>query len=86
MDTIWMLMARYEGLPIIPIETVRKDYFSHLTLPKLLRKIANTDIKLPIVKMEDSQKTAKGVHVQDLASYLDERTTQGRRESELMHA
>ncbi|WP_442909020.1 pyocin activator PrtN family protein [Halopseudomonas sp.] len=30
------------------------------------------EIDMPIVRMEGSQKAAKGVHVQDLAKYLDE--------------
>ncbi len=84
-DTVWMLMARYKGLPIVPADTIRKDYFPHLTLSKFLRKIADGAIKLPLVKMENSQKSAKGIHLHDIADYIDERTEQGRRECELLH-
>jgi hypothetical protein len=71
MNTAFLLMAQYNGLAIIPAETVCRDYFSHLTVEKFLRKVANGEIKLPLVRMEASQKSAKGVHLQDLANYLD---------------
>ncbi|WP_352868246.1 pyocin activator PrtN family protein [Mesorhizobium sp. M1329] len=67
-------MAQYEGRVIVPAETVCKDYFSHLTLAKFLRKVSIGEIELPLTRAERSQKSAKGVHLQDLASYLDKRT------------
>ena len=81
MRTLFLLMAQYDGLAIVPIERVRKDYFSHLTLEKFLRKIGAGQIALPIVRMERSQKSTRGVHLQDLASYLDKRTEEARRET-----
>lgn len=56
----------------VPIETVCKDYFAHLTLPKPLRKVSLDEIELPLTCAEKSQKSARGVHLQDLA-YLDKR-------------
>ena len=45
--TVWLLAARYEGLVVIPIDTVRQDYFAHLTTDHLIRKInAPEDISL----------------------------------------
>ena len=73
MKTLFLLMAQYDGRIIIPAETVCKDYFSHLTLTKFLRKVSAGEIDLPITRAERSQKSAKGVHLQDLASYLDKR-------------
>jgi hypothetical protein len=35
-----LLMAQYEGKAIIPVEQVCRDYFSHLTPPKLVQKIS----------------------------------------------
>ena len=64
-------MARYNGLPIIPVDVVCRDYFQHLTPEKFLRRVLAGEISLPIIRMEDSQKTAKGVHINDLAAYLD---------------
>ena len=58
---------------LIPVETVCRDYFSHLTVDKFVRKVSAGEIRIPLVRMEASQKAAKGVHLTDLAVYLDER-------------
>ncbi len=73
MNTLFLLMAQYDGRAVVPIDVVCKDYFSHLTLPKLLRKVSAGEIDLPLVRSERSQKSAKGVHLSDLAEYLDKR-------------
>lgn len=86
MKTDFMLLARYDGLPIIPIETVCQDYFSHLTPEKFLRKVSSGEIQLPIVRVEHSQKAAKGVHVNDLAAYLDKRADAARKECDALKA
>ncbi|NTE96738.1 pyocin activator PrtN family protein [Agrobacterium tumefaciens] len=73
MNTAFLLMAQYQGKPIIPVSDVCRDFFSHLTTEKFLRKVGAGEIILPLVRMEASQKAAKGVHLNDLASYLDAR-------------
>ncbi|NIE67432.1 pyocin activator PrtN family protein [Burkholderia sp. Ax-1719] len=73
MNTTFLLLAQYGATAIIPLETVCRDYFAPLTPPTLLRKISGGEIRLPLVRMESSQKGAKGVHVEDLARYIDER-------------
>jgi hypothetical protein len=78
-------MGRYNATPVIPIDTVVKDFFSHLTPTKFLRKISEGSIRLPLVRMENSQKSARGIDVRDLASYLDERSTAARRECNALH-
>lgn len=80
MKTLFLLMAQYDGRAIIPIETICRDYFSHLTVEKLMRKVAAGEITLPIVRAERSQKSARGVHLSDLAAYLDDRRDIARRE------
>jgi hypothetical protein len=80
MKTAFLLMAQYEGKAIIPIDQVCRDYFFHLTPNKLIRKISAGEIALPRVRIEDSQKCAKGIHLNDLAQYLDQRTEAARRE------
>jgi hypothetical protein len=82
MNTAFLLMARYNGLPIIPVDVVCRDYFSHLTVEKFLRKVLAAEISLPIVRMESSQKSAKGVHINDLAAYLDKQHEAARKECE----
>jgi hypothetical protein len=71
MKTSFLLLAQYDGLAVIPVEWVCRDYFRHLTVEKFLRKVLVGEIALPIVRIESSQKSAKGVHINDLAAYLD---------------
>jgi len=71
-------MAQYSGQAIIPLETIRRDYFSHLSWRVFLRKLESGEIAIPVCRIETSQKGAKGVHLTDFAIYLD-----GRREAAL---
>jgi Pyocin activator protein PrtN len=60
--TSFLLLAQYGGRAVIPLEFVRRDYFPHLTIDSLLRKTTSGELALPIVRIEDSLKAAKGVH------------------------
>jgi hypothetical protein len=80
-NTAFLLMAQYNGAAIVPLEFVCRDYFRHLTVNKLLRKVLAGQIKLPIIRIEDSQKAAKGVHLTDLADYLDQQREKALKES-----
>lgn len=74
MNTSFLLMAQYNALAVIPVATVVKDYFPHLSTDKFLRKVAIGEINIPLLRIESgSQKAAKGVHLSDLAKYLDDR-------------
>ncbi|RIJ12059.1 Pyocin activator protein PrtN [Pseudomonas sp. 91RF] len=73
MKTLFLLMAQYNGLTIIPLNQVCKDYFTHLTTDMFQRKVMAGQIRIPITRLESSQKSAKGVHITDLAIYLDKR-------------
>lgn len=73
MDTTFLLLARYSGRAVIPLELVCEDFFSHLSPAKLSAKVDRGEIRLPIVRIEQSQKAARGVHVADLAAWIDER-------------
>ncbi len=86
MNTAFLLLAQYDGQAVIPIDRVCQDYFSHLTPVKLVAKISSGDIAIPLVRIENSQKCAKGVHLQDLASYLDARTEAARVEMRALNA
>lgn len=82
MNTAFLLMAQYNGQAIIPAGQVVKDYFPHLTLDKFVRKVSAGDIQLPLIRIEaGSQKAAKGVHLTDLAAYLDARRAAALKES-----
>lgn len=80
MNTTFLLMAQYNGLAVIPLETVCQDYFRHLSVDQFLRKSLKGEIVLPVVRMDSSQKCAKGVHVNDLADYLDRQAEKARKE------
>ena len=71
--TLFLLMAQYGGRPVVPLDVVCRDFFSHLTVEKLLRKALRGDIALPIARIEHSQKAHRGVHIADLAEYIDKR-------------
>lgn len=81
MNTAFLLMARYDARPIIPVETVCRDYFPHLVLDNFIRKASVGDIKLPLVRVDaGSKKGARGVHLQDLAAFIDARRAEAEKE------
>ena len=45
-----------------------------------VKKISAGEIAIPLVRIETSQKCAKGVYLTDLAKYLDTRVEAARRE------
>lgn len=80
LNTAFLLMAPYNGAAVIPVESVCRDYFSHLDLTKFIRRVNEGDIKIPMVRIEDSRKSAKGIHLQDLANYIDDRRNEEQKE------
>ncbi|WP_293795049.1 pyocin activator PrtN family protein [uncultured Bosea sp.] len=80
MNTVFLLMAQYDGRVIVPLDRVCQDFFCHLSLDKFLRKVGAGEIELPITRIEHSQKSARGVHLQDLAAYIDKRRAAAVRE------
>jgi Pyocin activator protein PrtN len=81
MNTAFLLLAQYDARAIIPLELVARDYFSHLDPKKLARKVTEGEIALPIVRIDPaSQKTALGVHVQDLADWIDRQRARAQKE------
>lgn len=84
MHTIFLLCARHGASPVIPIETVAKEYFN-LTTEKFIRKVESGEIPLPLTRVEErSQKSAKFIGMKDLADYLDERMKIARRDREAL--
>lgn len=73
LNTVFLLMAQFNGKAVIPVDDICREYFPHLDSPKFVRKVGAGDISIPLIRIEDSQKCAKGVHIQDLADYLDKR-------------
>jgi len=79
--TLFLLMAQYSGRTVVPLEDVCRDFFGHLTVEKLLRKALRGDLALPIVRIETSQKAQRGIHLVDLAAYIDKRRAAALKES-----
>jgi hypothetical protein len=79
MRTEFFLLAQYDGLAAIPLDKVCADYFPHLSPEKMKLKIARGEIRLPLIAMEHSQKSARGVHLTDLAAYIDARRAEAHR-------
>jgi hypothetical protein len=71
MNTAFLLMAQYGGKAIIPINEICRDYFPYLNTTKLVQKISCGEIALPLVRIEISQKAARGVHLVDLAKRVE---------------
>jgi hypothetical protein len=86
MNTQFLLLAQYGGAAVIPIDRVCKDYFSHLSPENLVRKVSAGDLDLPLVRMDDGHKCAKGVALTDLAAYLDRRIAAARKECEQLRS
>ncbi len=78
--TVYFLMGQYDSAAVIPIDRVCRDYFSHLSPENLVRKVSAGDLDLPLVRMDDGHRCAKGVALIDLAAYLDRRIEAARKE------
>ncbi len=71
MNTLFLLMAQYEGQAVIPLERVCQDYM-HLTVEKFKRKRLDGEIDIPIIRLgANTQKAALGIYLKDLADYID---------------
>jgi hypothetical protein len=86
MKTLFVLMAQYDGQVVIPLDRVCKDYFTHLTTDMFQRKVWAGQIKIPITRMEPSQKSAKGIHIADLSEYLDAQRAAAVKESNQLNS
>ncbi|WP_199540425.1 pyocin activator PrtN family protein [Paraburkholderia kururiensis] len=86
MNTAFLLIAQFGAQAVIPIEDVRKAYFSHIDSEKFMRKLSSGDIPLPVMRAEKSQKSGKFIGMMDLAVYLDVQMEAGRREYKAMRS
>jgi hypothetical protein len=78
--TAFLLMAQYNGKAVIGVKELCRDYFPHLDPAKFIRKVGAGNIAIPMIRMEASQKAAKGVHINDLAGYIDRQAEAARKE------
>lgn len=72
MNTLFLLMAQYDGQAVIPLDRLCADYMN-LTVEKFKSKQSSGEINIPITRLgTNSQKAALGVHIKDLAEYIDQ--------------
>lgn len=84
MKTAYILLAQYET-PLIPLDIVCRDFFQHMTPTTFMRKSLAGEIKLPVVRIDDGQKAARGIMLSDLAQWIDDRRADAVRELEKIH-
>ncbi|WRH90912.1 pyocin activator PrtN family protein [Pseudomonas fluorescens] len=76
MNTLFLLMAQYDGLAVIPLTRVCTDYMN-LTVEKFKHKQLTGEIDIPVVRLgARSQKAGLGIHLIDLANYIDRQRQQ----------
>jgi hypothetical protein len=80
MQTSFLLMAQFSGRAVIPLDEVRAAYFPNMDGDNFTRKLNRGDIPLPVVRLDKSQKAARGVHLADLAEYIDKQRAAAVRE------
>ncbi|WP_122346923.1 pyocin activator PrtN family protein [Pseudomonas coronafaciens] len=85
MKTLFLLMAQYDGQAVISLDRVCADYM-HLTVEKFKRKRLDGEIDIPVVRLgANSQKAALGIHLTDLAIYIDrQRAAAEKEQNQLM--
>lgn len=80
MKTLFLLMARYEASPFLPINLVREDFFDGMSRKVFLGKVESGEIRLPLTRLDEGQKAIKGIAIQDLANFLDACSLAARKE------
>ena len=80
MKTIFLLMARYEGLTLIPVDRVITDFFPEMSRKTVLQKIESGEVALPMVRLGFGQKSQRSVDRNDLAIFLDKQADIARKE------
>ena len=80
MNTLFLLMAQYNSQAVIPLDRVCADYMN-LTVEKFKRKRLDGEIDIPVVRLgADTQKAALGIHLHDLATYIDRQREKANKE------
>jgi hypothetical protein len=75
-------MAQYDGQAVIPLDRVCADYMN-LSVEKFKRKRLMGEIDIPVVRLgAESQKAGLGIHLRDLADYIDKQRDRAMREQQ----
>jgi len=85
MNTAFLLMAQYNGAAIVTVEQVCRDYFQHMQPDYFIRQVTAGKIALPLIQIDGtSNKSTRGVHVADLAAWIDARRAAAQKECRLL--
>lgn len=86
MNTLFLLMAQYNGQAVVPLERVCADYMN-LSVEKFKRKRLTGEIDIPIVRLgAATQKAGLGIHLKDLADYIDTQRARATQEQDRLMA
>lgn len=81
MNTAFLLMAQYDGRAVIPLHIVCRDFFQHMQPDYFVRQATAGKIALPLIQIDPlSAKSARGVHLLDLAAWIDKRRAAAQKE------
>lgn len=81
MNTLFLLMAQYDCKAVLPLSLVCED-FMHLTVEKFKQKQLSGEIDIPVIRLgTNSQKAALGIHIHDLAKYIDKQREKAEKEN-----
>jgi len=81
-NTVFLLLATYNR-PHIPLNTVRTDYFPHMTERVFRAALSSGSIALPTIRTDPtSKKSPVMVSITDLAAFLDARQKAAKKELE----
>ena len=69
-NSFHVLMIRYSS-PVVSLETIIKDYFTHMKIEDANRRANKMDLPFPVFKSEDSKKAKWMVNIVQFAAYLD---------------
>ncbi|RZH03129.1 pyocin activator PrtN family protein [Acinetobacter pittii] len=85
-NSLFLLVARYQS-PVVPLETIVKDYFSHMQIAEARRRANSQQLPFPAFRSEpENKKSTWMVNVADLAVYLDKQSQIAKQDHQAMHA
>lgn len=69
-QTLWMLMAQFNGRATVRLDEISIDYFA-LSPAKAAVQAKSCTLPVPAFRMQSSQKAPWLVHLSDLALHID---------------
>jgi len=86
MNTLFLLMAEFNGRAAVPLEEVASKYLGTTDKITLSRKARSGQLPFPAFRAEQSQKAPWLVNINDLAAYLDKERDKANNDWQQAHA